>query len=62
MSEGAPHGPGHGADEIHVYEHSGIEERHGVVPAWLIAVFVVLGIWMVYYLVRYWTAPAALGK
>lgn len=42
------------SDEINRYEFSGIEERHGIVPAWLIAVFTVLGVWMVYYLVRFW--------
>lgn len=45
------------AEDIHVYEYSGIEERHGTVPAWLWVVIVSLLIWMVYYLVRYW-APA----
>jgi hypothetical protein len=41
-------------DEITRYESSGIEERHGSVPAWIVAVIVTLGIWMVYYLVHYW--------
>jgi hypothetical protein len=45
-------------EEINRYETSGIEERHGSVPLWLIGVIVVLVIWMVYYLIRYWTAPA----
>jgi hypothetical protein len=42
-------------DEISRYEFSGIEERHGVIPKWLGAVYVVLLIWMVYYLIRFWT-------
>jgi hypothetical protein len=41
--------------EINRYETSGIEERHGIVPAWLIGVIVILAIWMVYYLIRFWT-------
>ena len=41
--------------EISRYEFSGIEERHGVIPKWLSAVYVVLLIWMVYYLIRFWT-------
>lgn len=41
--------------EVSHYEFSGIDERHGVVPKWLGAVYVVLLIWMVYYLIRFWT-------
>jgi hypothetical protein len=41
--------------EISHYEFSGIDERHGVIPKWLGAVYVILLIWMVYYLVRFWT-------
>ena len=41
--------------EINRYPTSGIEERHGRVPKWLAGVYVVLLIWMVYYLVRFWT-------
>ena len=46
-----------GEDSPHVsrYEFSGIEERHGRVPAWLGVVYGALLIWMVYYLVRFWT-------
>ena len=33
----------------------GIEERHGRIPRWLAIVYVALLIWMVYYLVRFWT-------
>lgn len=42
--------------EISRYEYSGIEERHGIVPKWLAGVYIILLIWMVYYLVRFWTA------
>jgi hypothetical protein len=44
----------HEEPEVHRYEFSGIEERRGIVPGWLIAVMTVLGLWMVYYLVRFW--------
>ncbi len=37
------------------YEFSGIEERHGIIPKWLMAVYAVMFLWMVYYLVGYWT-------
>lgn len=43
------------ASKITHYESSGIDERHGSVPKWLTAVYIVLLIWMVYYLVRFWT-------
>ena len=41
--------------EISHYEFSGIDERHGKIPAWLAIVYVALVIWMVYYLIRFWT-------
>jgi hypothetical protein len=41
--------------EISHYEYSGIDERHGFVPKWLILVYGALLVWMVYYLVHYWT-------
>jgi N-terminal domain of cytochrome oxidase-cbb3, FixP len=43
------------SSEISRYASAGIEERHGRVPRWLLGVYVVLLIWMVYYLVRFWT-------
>jgi len=42
-------------EEISHYEFSGIDERHGRIPRWLGFVYVALLIWMVYYLVRFWT-------
>lgn len=48
-------GHDHDPSEITRYEPSGIDERHGTVPAWLTAVYVALLIWMVYYLIRFWT-------
>ena len=44
-----------GSSEISHYEFSGIDERHGKIPKWLGAVYVALLIWMVYYLIRFWT-------
>ena len=41
--------------EINRYESAGIDERHGTIPKWLAGVYVILLIWMVYYLVRFWT-------
>ena len=41
--------------EINRYEFSGIEERHGIVPKWLAAVYIVMFVWMVFYLVNFWT-------
>jgi hypothetical protein len=41
--------------KISHYEFSGIDERHGVIPKWLGAVYVILLIWMVYYLTCFWT-------
>jgi hypothetical protein len=44
-------------DDSHLsrYEFSGIEERHGIIPKWLMAVYAGLLIWMVYYLIQFWT-------
>jgi hypothetical protein len=40
----------------HIEEFAGGELRayHGIVNRWLLVVYVVLGVWGVYYLVRYW--------
>jgi hypothetical protein len=56
---------GQGAGERHAdtqnpvfyYKDSGIRERHGKIPLWLLAVTVVLIIWGIYYLVAYWSPP-----
>jgi hypothetical protein len=39
---------------IHDYAGGEIRSRRGIVNAWLIVVYVALGIWAVYYLIRYW--------
>jgi hypothetical protein len=43
-------------DTIETYEYSRIEERHGTIPKWLLAVYVALAIWMAYYLIQFWSA------
>jgi hypothetical protein len=45
----------HGSPEISRYEFSGIEERHGRIPVWLAVVYAAMLLWMVYYLIRFWT-------
>ncbi|MBI5890739.1 MAG: hypothetical protein HZB47_08695 [Nitrosomonadales bacterium] len=42
-----------------IYESAGITERDARVPVWLWVVAVSLLIWGIYYLVTYWSAPAA---
>ena len=41
--------------DVSRYESSGIEERHGIIPKWLAVVYAVMFVWMVFYLVRFWT-------
>ena len=38
----------------YLYQSSGIRERPGHIPVWLILVAVALTIWGVYYLVSFW--------
>lgn len=52
-------GPHHhaveGADhELEDYAGGYIQARHGYIPAWLLAVYLVLFLWALYYLVVYW--------
>ena len=47
--EHEPHG------EVSQYEYSGIQERHGTIPLWLGLVYAAMGVFMVVYLVLYWT-------
>ena len=42
------------AEHTEHYEFSNIDEHHGSVPKWLAGVYIALGIWMIYYLIRYW--------
>lgn len=41
---------------VYLYKDSGISERTGYVPFWLIVVAISLLIWGVYYAVRYWSS------
>jgi hypothetical protein len=52
MNDEPEHDP---SSDTNRYEFSGIEERHGSVPLWLAAVYAVMFIFMVYYLIKYWT-------
>ncbi len=56
MSAGGEHlsGQQSEADHIEHYDSADIDERHGAVPRWLMAVYIALGIWMIYYLIQYW--------
>ncbi len=47
----------HSPQSVFLYKDSGIQERTGQVPPWLWAVFVILIIWGIYYLVAFWTPP-----
>lgn len=55
LGDGGREGADDRNDEVHVYRHSGIQERRGTVPVWLLLVAIGLLIWSVYYTVRYWT-------
>lgn len=46
-------------DPVFYYADSGIRERHGDIPMWLIAVVLALIVWGIYYLVAYWSPPPA---
>ncbi len=41
--------------DVHTYDHSGIQERSGKVPLWLAVVYVALSAWAVYYLWACWS-------
>lgn len=43
---------------VFYYKDSGIRERHGRIPPWLVAVAVALIIWGIYYVIAFWTPPA----
>ena len=40
--------------EMEEYAGGTIQSRHGYIPVWLLAVYVVLFLWALYYLVVYW--------
>jgi hypothetical protein len=41
-------------EEMEEYAGGTLQSRHGYIPVWLLAVYVVLFIWALYYLVVYW--------
>jgi hypothetical protein len=43
------------SESITRYEGPGIEERHGIIPTWLAAVYAVMFVWMIWYTIVYWT-------
>jgi hypothetical protein len=55
VSDEQPHDNEDHAAETSRYEFSGIEERHGTVPVWLAVVYAVMFVYMVYYLITFWT-------
>lgn len=44
----------HDDPEIEVFAQGEIRSYHGRVDAWLLAVYFVLAVWGVYYLVKFW--------
>jgi hypothetical protein len=44
-------------DGLHTFAGGEIHSRPGIVNRWLIVVYIVLGVWAVYYLVTYWNGP-----
>ncbi|CAI2719492.1 hypothetical protein [Nitrospina watsonii] len=48
-----PHSP----DKEYTYQASGIRERHGTIPLWLMLVCLGLLVWGGYYMWTYWSPP-----
>lgn len=48
-----------GSDSVFLYKDSGIKEKPGSIPLWLLAVVAILFIWGIYYLVAFWSPPPA---
>lgn len=42
-------------EDVYLYEHAGIKERHGAVPLWLQIIVAGLLLWGVYYTIQYWS-------
>jgi len=42
-------------EDVYLYGHSGIQERHGAIPLWLKLVVAGLLLWGAYYLIQYWS-------
>jgi hypothetical protein len=41
-------------DDLHEYAGGYIQSHHGGIPGWLLAVYVVLFVWALYYAYVYW--------
>jgi hypothetical protein len=49
------HRAGNGANhDLEDYAGGYIQAHHGYIPAWLLAVYLILFLWALYYLVVYW--------
>lgn len=44
------------SEALYLYKNSGLMERHGTVPFWLILVGIGLIVWTIYYIIQYWSA------
>ena len=53
MTTSDKHGGHRPEDELEQYGGH-IEARHGIIPAWLLAVYFVLFVWALYYVYVYW--------
>lgn len=42
-------------DRLEEYAGGELQVRRGIVNRWLLAVYAVLAVWGIYYLLRYWT-------
>jgi len=53
----------HGAHELEEYAGGYIKARTGYIPLWLLAVYFILFIWGLYYMVTYWggLGPGRIG-
>ena len=47
-------GPRAARDEVETFAGGEVHSYRGVVDRWLLAVYAVLAVWGVYYLLRYW--------
>lgn len=46
--------PTHREGDMHEYAGGYIQAHHGGIPAWLLAVYVILLVWALYYAYVYW--------
>ena len=50
----------HSEHEEYAYQASGLRERQGSIPLWLIIVTILLICWGIFYTFEYWSAPLPL--